>query len=49
MSYVLFFCLDDCLFRQICKQKITDLIFIINENNIKIKCEDYTMNVMQIS
>jgi len=44
ISYV-FFCLDDCLFQHICKQKITDLILIINENNITIKHEDYTMNV----
>ena len=30
------FCLDDSLFRHIFKQQITDLILIINENNIEI-------------
>ena len=39
------FCLDDSLFGHICKQQITDLILVINENNIEITTEEYTENV----
>ncbi|CAF4036425.1 unnamed protein product, partial [Rotaria sp. Silwood1] len=38
--------MDDSLFGHICKQQITNLILVINENNIeKIKKEAYTKNV----
>ncbi|CAF3466161.1 unnamed protein product [Rotaria socialis] len=40
--------LDDSLFRHICKQQITDLTLISNENNSEITLTDYTMNVYLI-
>ncbi len=39
------FCLDDSHFGRICKQRITNLTLIINENNIEIDNEEYTKNV----
>ena len=39
------FCLDDSRFGQICKQRITNLTLIINENNIEIDGKEYTKNV----
>ncbi len=39
------FCLDDSLFGHICKQQITDLILIINENNMEMTEKRYTKNV----
>ncbi|CAF3591661.1 unnamed protein product [Rotaria sp. Silwood1] len=41
--------MDDSLFGHICKQQITNLILVINENNIeKIKKEAYTKNVYAV-
>ncbi|CAF3263848.1 unnamed protein product [Rotaria sp. Silwood2] len=37
--------MDDSLFGHICKQQITNLILIINENNIEIQKAAYTKNV----
>jgi hypothetical protein len=42
------FCLDDSLFGHTCKQQITDLILVINENNLEITQENYTKNVYAI-
>lgn len=39
------FCLDESHFGQICKQRVTNLTLIINENNIKMDEEEYTKNV----
>ena len=41
--YALF--LDDSHFSRICKQQITNLTLVINENKIEIDEEDYTKNV----
>jgi hypothetical protein len=46
--YVLFY-LDHPIFRHICKQQITDVILIINENNCKISWKSYTRNVYAFS
>ncbi|CAF4381357.1 unnamed protein product [Rotaria sp. Silwood2] len=40
--------IDDFLFGHICKQQITDLVLVVNENNIEITEEDYTKNVYAI-
>jgi hypothetical protein len=42
------FCLDDSLLGHICKQQITHLTLIINENNIEITQKEYTKNVYGI-
>ena len=38
-------CLDDSRFGRICKQQITNLTLVINENKIEINEEEYTKNV----
>jgi hypothetical protein len=42
------FYLDDSLFGHICKEQITDLILISNENNIEIPIREYTKDVYAI-